>query len=105
MQTVNPLINKQRLTQGDKIYRGCLIFDIYSEPVNLILHKGQGSYRTFCGSVMSIITFVTMFFYIIYEVAQMKRNVDYTTSLQVETDGYFADPNNPTRFNAKEMGF
>ena len=68
MQTEDPLINKQRLTRGDKIYRGCLCFDIYSEPVNLILHKGQGSYRTFCGSVMSIITLLTMLFYVIYEV-------------------------------------
>ena len=65
------------LTKCDKLQQCALVFDYYREPLNLLLPDNQRSYRTFLGSVMSLITFMILTFYAAYKITELVDHTDF----------------------------
>ena len=55
----------------DRIQKSFLKFDLYRKPVQLLLPDRADAYRSLCGSVLSLVTFILMLAYGIYKVTTL----------------------------------
>ena len=55
---------------------------MYRQPFRLLLPDGHDTYRTFLGSLMSVITLVTMLAYGSYKVSMLTQMEDYGVQLR-----------------------
>ena len=76
-----------RLTPCDNVQKKMLNLDIYRQPLQLRLPDASTQYRTFNGSIFSIMTVVVMLVYGVYKMTNLVTYSDY--AIQMHTKEHF----------------
>lgn len=77
-----------RLSRCERIQEKTLELDMYRTPFLFLLPDHNEQYRTFLGSVLSLITFALMGFYSVYKMMTLFALADYRI-MQATSDNYF----------------
>ena len=75
--------------------------DIYTRPINLLVQGTNQYYSTGCGTILTLITYVLVILYAVYQIQLHIENTDYQLNFEVHTDEY----DSYDVFNSNEMRF
>ena len=82
------MIKEQELSGYDRCQKSALRMDVYRQPFRLLLPDGHDTYRTLIGSLLSLLTFVTLLMYGSYKVTRLVQSEDYKVSMHVLEDHF-----------------
>ena len=68
----------QRLTRWEKYRKALLPLDIYRQQLKFQLPDGKNEYRSFVGSVLTLLTFINLLSFIVYKLLALVSFSEYT---------------------------
>mmetsp|Transcript_3956 Transcript_3956/g.4738 ORF Transcript_3956/g.4738 Transcript_3956/m.4738 type:complete len:225 (-) Transcript_3956:1540-2214(-) len=86
-----PSYSKQKLGGCEKCQQKILWLDLYKQPFRLLLPDGSDQYKSFLGSLLSILTVMTLLSYATYKFSSLVSYSDYKVQVSNEENFYNAD--------------
>ena len=78
-------------TRCDALYQKTLWFDMYQTPFQLLLPDHNENYRTFVGSILSLLTMTILLAYMIYKAQILFELDDYSLEKAYEENFFPSD--------------
>ena len=62
--------------------------DIYTRPINLLVQGTNQYYSTGCGTILTLVTYVLVMLYAVYQIQLHNDNSDYQLNFEEHVDEY-----------------
>ena len=89
------------MSRVDGCQRKFMKMDIFAQPFRLILPDGEDEYRSFLGSLLSLLTAILLVGYGAYKIEELATNSDY--KIQIHDQRYYYDADD--EFTFEDHGF
>ena len=80
-----------RMSFCDRVQQHALIFDFYRRPFNFILPDNSSTYRSLLGSMLSIITIISLLTYATVKLVQLSLMEDFKINMIEKENSYGSD--------------
>ena len=95
------MLQHEKMSRVDVCQRKFMKIDIFAQPFRLILPDGENKYRSFLGSLLSLLTAILLVGYGAYKIQELASNSDY--KIQIQDQRYYYDA--ADEFTFEDHGF